>query len=39
LVTTGSGFFGKNSRGLVRRFRSEVIIGPIKVTESDVKAP
>jgi hypothetical protein len=39
LVTTGSGFFGKNSRGLVRRFRSEVIIGPIEVTESDVKAP
>lgn len=39
LVSTGSGFFGKNSRGLVRRFRSEVIIGPIEVTETDVKAP
>lgn len=39
LVSTGSGFFGKNTRGLVRRFRSEVIIGPIEVTETDVKAP
>ncbi|GAB5558753.1 MAG: hypothetical protein SynsKO_04000 [Synoicihabitans sp.] len=39
LVSTGSGFFGKQSRGLVRRFRSEVTVGPATVVEEDVPAP
>ncbi len=39
LVSTGSGFFGKNTEHLVRRFRSEVRIGPATVVEEDVMEP